>query len=138
MLLFEVNMVGVFLAATATILIAAIWYSPLMFGNVWMVAMGLTPKTLKEKQKDVGKLYGLAFVASLIAALVLGVIIKTLHISTLEKAAAVGFLMWLGFCTTSQYSTWLFSSKPSSLYLINTAYQLTAFIAMGLVLGFTQ
>ncbi len=130
-------MVAVLLAATASMVIAAIWYSPIAFGNPWLKAMGLTLKSLKGEQKrNVGRLYSLSFGASLVAAVVLAVMIATLDISTISDGLLLSFWMWLGFCMTTQYSTWLFSGKSASLYLINIGYQLVAFLTMGLILSF--
>jgi hypothetical protein len=37
----EVNYLAVLLAAAATMIIGFLWYSPILFGNVWMKQIGL-------------------------------------------------------------------------------------------------
>ena len=69
-----VNLLAVLAAAVATMLIGGLWYSPLMFARPWMIAMGLDPDDkakIAEMQKSAGKLYTLAFLASLVSAFVL-------------------------------------------------------------------
>jgi len=59
-------------AAIAGMLIGAFWYSPLLFGKLWMRLSGLTEKQLNEaKKKGMGKLYFIAFIGILVMSYVL-------------------------------------------------------------------
>ena len=46
---FQTNYLAVGVAALATILIGALWYSPLLFGNIWLKATGYTQEQMREK-----------------------------------------------------------------------------------------
>ncbi|HLB86631.1 MAG TPA: DUF1761 domain-containing protein, partial [Terriglobales bacterium] len=73
-----VNLWSVLVAAIATMVVGFLWYSPLLFARPWTVAMGYDPDDrakLEEMRKGAGKSYAIAFVASLVAAFVLGKII---------------------------------------------------------------
>ena len=71
-------------------------------------------------RKSAGKLYGLAFVASIVSAVVLAKIIVITTVNTVPYGMKVGFAVWLGFVTTVQLTGALFAKQPSKLYLINT------------------
>jgi len=134
----SVNLWSVLVAAIATMAIGFLWYSPILFARPWMVLMGYDPDDkakLAEMQKGAGKLYGISFVASLVAAFVLSKIIFGLAINSALYGLKVGFAVWLGFVATVQLTDSLFSKKPAKLFLINTGYQLVCYLAMGAIIG---
>jgi len=134
----SVNLWSVLVAAIATMAIGFLWYSPILFARPWMVLMGYDPDDkakLAEMQKGAGKLYGISFVASLVAAFVLSKIIFGLAINSALYGLKVGFAVWLGFVATVQLTDSLFSKKPAKLFLINTGYQLVCYLAMGAMIG---
>jgi len=110
----------------------------LMCAKPWMLAMGYDPEDkakLAEMQKSAGPMYGIAFLASLLTAFVLGKIIYNLSINTALYGMKVGFAVWLGFVATVQLTDKLFGKRPLKLFLINTGYQLVCYLAMGAILG---
>lgn len=133
-----INFWSVLVAAIATMVLGFLWYSPILFANPWMRLMGVDPNDkakLAEMQKGAGKLYGLAFVASIVSALVLAKIIVITSVNTIPYGMKVGFAVWLGFVTTVQLTGALFGKQPSKLYLINTGYQLVCYLVMGAILA---
>ncbi len=133
-----VNLWSVLVAAIATMVVGFLWYSPLLFARPWMVAMGYDPEDkakLEEMRKSAGKSYAIAFVASLVAAFVLGKIIDVTTVDTALYGMKIGFAVWLGFVTTVQLTAKLFGNQPTKLYLINTGYQLVCYLAMGAILA---
>jgi len=66
----NVNLVHVVIAAIASMVVGALWYSPALFGKPWSAFMGYSPKSLKDAQAKMGPLYGLSFVAALLMAYV--------------------------------------------------------------------
>lgn len=135
----EVNYLAVVLAGVVSMVIGFLWYSKALFGKPWMKLMGYSAESLKKAQKEMGKLYALSFVASLVTAYVL------FHIMTLsqhfygynplQSGLSTGFWMWLGFVAPVQMTDVIFGSKKWNLFFINTGYQLATLLAMGLVIG---
>jgi surface polysaccharide O-acyltransferase-like enzyme len=133
-----VNVWAVLASALATMVVGFLWYSAVLFARPWMVLMGYDPndKTkIAEMQKSAGPSYAMSFVASIIAAAVLGKIISVMTVSTALYGMKVGLAVWLGFVTTVQLTNSLFSRQPAKLYAINTGYQLVCYLAMGAILG---
>jgi hypothetical protein len=136
--LMGVNLWAVLVAAGATMVLGFLWYSPVLFANPWMKLMGYDPNDkarLEEMRKSAGPTYGLAFIASLLSAAVLGKVIAVASVHSVLYGMKFGFAMWLGFVTTVQLTNALFSRQPSKLYAINTGYQLVCYLAMGAVMG---
>jgi hypothetical protein len=133
-----VNLWAVLASAVATMVIGFLWYSPFLFAKPWMLAMGYDPADkakAAEMQKSAGPKYGLAFLASMLSAFLLGKIIFHLAISTALYGMKVGFAVWLAFVMTVQLTDKLFTNRPIKLFLINTGYQLACYLAMGAILG---
>jgi hypothetical protein len=133
-----ISLWSVLVAAVATMILGFLWYSPILFANPWMRLMGIDPNDkakLAETRKGAGKLYGLAFAASLVSAMVLAKIIVITTVNTIPYGMKIGFAIWLGFVTTVQFTGALFSKQPPKLYLINTAYQLVCYLVMGAILA---
>ena len=133
-----VNVWAVLASALATMVVGFLWYSPVLFARPWMVLMGYDPNDkakIAEMQKTAGPSYAISFVASIIAAAVLGKIIAALTVSTTLYGMKIGLAVWLGFVTTVQLTNSLFSRQPAKLYAINTGYQLVCYLAMGAILG---
>lgn len=133
-----VNLWAVLSAAAATMVIGFLWYSPFLFAKPWMIAMGYDPadkERIAAMQKTAGPKYGIAFLASLLTAFMLGKIIFNLAISTALYGMKVGFAVWLAFVMTVQLTDMLFGNRPRNLFLINTGYQLACYLVMGAILG---
>jgi len=133
-----INPWAVLVAAVATMVVGFLWYSPLLFARPWMRLMGYDPDDkakLAEMRKGAGKLYGLSFVASIVAAVVLSKIIDITSINTVLYGMKVGFAVWLGFVVTVQLTGALFGKQPIKLFLINTGFQLVCYLAMGGILA---
>ena len=133
-----VNLWAVLACALATMVVGFLWYSPMLFANPWMRLMGYDPNDkakIAEMQKSAGPSYAMSFVASILAAAVLGKIIAVMTVNTAIYGMKVGLAVWLGFVTTVQLTNALFSRQPAKLYAINTGYQLVCYLAMGAILG---
>jgi len=58
----DLNYWAVLVSAVASMVIGALWYSPILFGNIWMNLMKIDPKNIdKMKDKGMGKYYFTAF-----------------------------------------------------------------------------
>lgn len=133
----QINFLAVVAASVATFLVGALWYSPILFGKLWMKAHGYTSEQLKEMQKTAAPAYLTSFVCYLFMAVVFSVLLSYVYpeTSSAAKGLQLGFLLWLGFAATIGLTANMFSDKPLSTYLIDVAYQLVYLLIMGAILG---
>lgn len=135
----EVNYLAVLLAGVASMAAGFLWYSPLLLGKPWMKERGFTEATLKKAQADMGKLYGVSFVVSLVSAYVLTHVMvmseNFFHYPMVSTGLISAFWMWLGFVMPTQVTATIFGNKNWKLLKIDTGYQLVSLLAMGLVIG---
>ncbi len=134
----NVNLLSVLAAGIATMILGFVWYSPALFAKPWMREMGydLNDKAkLKEMQKSAGPTYGIAFIAGLVSAFMLGKILSITPIDTALYGMKLGLGVWLGFVATVQLTGALFMKSSMKLFAINTGYQLVCYLVMGAILA---
>ena len=128
----------IFVAALVAFLIGALWYSPVLFDRAWVRANGFTPEKLAAMQANAGRAYAGSFVAFVVMASVLGLLLHHLGADSTADGAAWGFHAWLGFALPIGFTANLYSDKPVAAFLIDTGYQLVYMTVMGAILGAWQ
>ncbi len=118
-------------ATVAGMLIGAAWYSPLLFGNAWMAALG---KTQDELGSPVPAMIGSAF-SCLLSALGVAVIVGWFGIETASGGGMMGAFLGLTLVATAMLSDSLFSGSGWRLYFIQAGYRVTYLVVMGAILG---
>ena len=132
MLDFQINYLAVGVAALATIFIGALWYSPLLFGKLWLKAHGYSQEQMRD---TAGRNLLVSLFCYVVMAFVLAVLASYAGVSTVLQGAFLGFLVWIGFLATLGLTANMYSEKPLSIYLIDAGYQLVYAVAMGVILA---
>jgi Protein of unknown function (DUF1761) len=134
----HINLLAVFVAAISTMVVGFAWYSPVLFAKAWMREMGYDPNDkakIQEMQKSAGPAYAGSFVASLVSAFILAMLLHWLRADNLHVGLNLGFHVWLGFVATVQLTGVLFMKQSMKLFAINTGYQLVCYLVMGAILA---
>jgi len=138
----HINYLAVVVAAVAYFILGWLWYSPLMFGKVWMELMGIKMPSEAERKKMMAKMWKsmiVAFVASLLTAMCMAHMVQSgsafYKVTGLEAGLRAGFWIWLGFIVTSQINSVLWERRPFKLYLINIGHYLVGYLILGSILA---
>lgn len=132
----EINWLAVVIATFIGTAIAGIWYQDPVFGKAWRKTTGVTPK--QSKQAGNAPLIVLLianFVTAAALAALVYVISHFFNDHSLGLALLIGATSGLALSVTTLIVHNGFELKPKKLTLINSAYQLTIFLAMSLVIG---
>jgi len=126
------NYLAILVATVSTFLLGGLWYSPALFGRMWMQEMGWTEESCKNAG-GTARIFGLSFVLELIMAFNLAAFLgpKASLSFGLFAGAAAGF----GWVAASYGVTYLFERKSLRLFCINGGYHAVAFTLMGAILG---
>jgi hypothetical protein len=135
MILTNVNLLAVLVAAIASTAIGAFWYSPIGFGKQWMKLSKINMKDMKSMSLSPVMATFLGFLTALLIAFVLANFITYLGAFRIIKGLEIGFWFWLGFITTTQIGIVLWEGKSFKLYLINTAYSLITILIMSAIIS---
>ena len=127
----QLNIWAVLVAALSTFLIGGLWYSPAIFGKAWMKENGFTEEGLKNS--NMVKIFGLAFVLALVAAINLAMFMGPEDKP--EMGALWGFLAGFGWVATFVGTHYLFERRSFRLFLINAGYSIVSLTIMGVILA---
>ncbi len=128
----SVNHLATIVAGLSTFLIGGLWYSPVLFGKAWQRENHLSDEQLK--QGNMGKIFGLSFLFSLITAYNLAFFLNDPSIDG-GIGALIGLATGLGWVAMSIFIIGLFEHKTWRYMLINAGYMIVAFTLMGFILG---
>lgn len=130
----QVNYLAVFLAASSSLMVGALWYSRLLFVKPW---------TKLARIKGDGSMaiqpIAISFVVTLVTAYVLAHVAFLSHSfyqnSFLQDSLTTAFWMWLAFVTARVITHDGFESRPYKLTLITVGNEFVTFLLMGLIIG---
>jgi len=120
---------------TATIMgyvLGALWYSPILFGKVWMKVANIDQDQISKSNK--GLTYGVSFIFIAIASFNLAYFVADPKIGAM-MGATYGFLTGFGWVMMGIGVTALFELKSWSYIFINGGYWVVNLTVMGLILG---
>jgi hypothetical protein len=127
----DLNWIAIIVVAIVPMLLGALWYSPVLFAEQWMRAVGRS----REELTGASLGYVLSAVAALVTSYALARIMRWAEVDDLWNGVLVGALVWVGFVATVLAVTTYFGGRPRQLWLINAGYQLVALVLMGAIHG---
>lgn len=125
------NYWAVLVAALSAFLIGGLWYSPAVFGKIWMKENGFTEEDLKKG--NMAKIFGLTFLLSLVAAVNLAMFLGP--DTNLSLGAFYGFLAGFGWVAMFIGTHYLFERRSFTLFAINAGYSVVTLTVMGMIIG---
>lgn len=130
-----INWLAVVLAAVATMVVGATWYSPKVFGKVWLASMRVSQADIAAaKAKGMGKSYFMAFVFSLVQAYVLAHLLQLVAVVSVLEAWQLAFWLWLGLVVPVLVNTVLWEGRAIKIFWINIAHYLAALLVSAAIL----
>ena len=127
------NLLAILVAAACGFLVGGIWYGPL-FGKAWQREIGMTDDDLKSA--NMLKIYGTAFLFSVLSAVFLGHLFAHFGEMSLRSTMMISVGVALGFIVPAIGTNYLFGRKSGKLFAIDAGYWIAFYAAMGLVFGF--
>lgn len=136
----EVNYWAVLLAAISSMVVGALWYSSVGFGEVWMKLAKIDRKELEKNRKNSPIMYLYVFVASLITAYILAHVTflshRFFHDTYATDAVITAFWLWLGFTATRILTHDIFEMRRKKLTLLTISHELVTVMVMALIIGY--
>lgn len=139
--MYDINYLAVFVSAIVFFAIGALWYNDSLFGKAWRASMGKTDEEFEKEREEtnMGKSFGLMFLASLIMAYVTAHLVDIVALAfptatNMKLGLVTGFWAWLGYIAAYVLTAVAFENRPWKYYFINTGYWLVGVIVMGAIL----
>jgi hypothetical protein len=127
----HINVWAVLVAGVSSMLLGAVWYSPLLFAGIWMRESGMTEE--KSKAANMVRVMGTAFALSLIGAAVFAMFLGPT--ADLAFGAAAGLSAGLCWIAGSFGINYLFEQRSLKLLLVNGGYHTVQYTLIGSILG---
>lgn len=132
-----INWLAVLVAGISAFVLGGVWYSPALFGKAWMKDNNLTMEEIKKG--NAAKIYGWAFLISLVMAANLAMFLQDpkdgcgpkVDVSWGTIAGLLAGIWVFGFVAMHG----LFEHKPGRLIFINGGYSIIALMLMGAIIG---
>jgi hypothetical protein len=126
----EVNVLGILAATAIGMVLGALWYSPLLFGNIWMKCLGKTPETLGSATLPmIGSV-----IASFLTAFGVALLLSLINVATLTAALSLGGILGLLIIFPAFLSDSLFSDWGTPLLFIQSGYRVVSVLLMSVAL----
>lgn len=125
------NMWAILASGLSSMVLGALWYSPMLFGKAWMRESGVTDD--RARSANMAKVMGTAFLLALIGAAVFAAFLGPAATPTF--GLAVGFAAGLCWVAGSYGINYLFEQRSFKLFLINGGYHTMQYSLIGLILG---
>jgi hypothetical protein len=129
----RLNWVAILVAAIASFLFEALWFS--VFMNEWLAGIGRTREWLVSTGLNPAVQYATAIICAVIAAAVLSLCIQASGEHNARRGVLVGAIVWLGFVGTSWATAYIFEVRTLQIYAINAGFWLFDLMLIGAIVG---
>ena len=129
----RLNWVAILVAAIASFIFEALWYS--VFMKEWLAGIGRTMEWLTASGMNPALQYATAIFCAVIVAAVLSICIQASGVQTAYRGILCGALIWLGFIATSWATEYIFEVRSMKIYAINAGFWLFDLILIGAIVG---
>ena len=126
----SVNYIAVLVVAIVSFVLGGLWYSPKVFGNIWLAGIGKRPDELGSSAVPLA----LNLITAVITAAVFAAIVRSLNLQTAAEGLTFGFIVGVGIIAASMASDFAFNRFPPSFFLVEAGYRVGLSLIMGLVL----
>jgi hypothetical protein len=127
----EINWLSVIVAALSAFAVGGLWYSPVLFGNIWAKEINMTENDLKKSSMFL--IFGTSFFLELIATILLDMVLG--KDANIVSGIKTGAIISIGWVVTSIGTNYLFSRKSFKLFLIDAGHFVVWFILAAAILG---
>lgn len=125
----KINYLAVIVTGLVAFAFSLLWYSPLLFGDIWMESRGAAVASTPAWKMLIAPL------RELIVAFVLAHLIARLGISGWRSAAALGFWLWLAFHAVQMAGAVIWDDMPLALGAVHAGDWLMKMLLMSVMLS---
>ncbi|MEK7478942.1 MAG: DUF1761 domain-containing protein [Patescibacteria group bacterium] len=136
MLDFTINYFWVVILSVLAMGVGALWYSPVMFGNLVMKLSGMDampPEKIAQMKKKATKGYVVGFVGTLIMFAAFDMFLTSIQASSLLEGAIAGLVLVFGFIGVATLNHVLWGNDSPKLWLLNLAHYVVILTVVGAV-----
>jgi len=127
------QIIAIIASALSNFIIGGLWYSPIMFGNIWKKEQNLTDEQLKSHGVTP---FIFSFIYSILAAIGFGYLI--MNSPSLSSNLIIGLIIGILLVATALGTNYQFSGRSNITFLIDSGYHVVRFIVYALIFWFIR
>jgi len=127
----QVHWIAVLVATIVGFLLGGLWFSPALFSNRWMAALGKS----KEQLGKPGPALVLSFVVTLVTATALAVLLVIMPLTTTFGALRLGLMIGVVFYALATASDYAYTGWPRTIYWIQASYHVLMIAVMATIIA---
>lgn len=129
----HINLLAIFVSSVIVFLLGALWYSPLLFGKIWIKRIGKSEEEIKRNSG--ASSYVFTFILWIIVIYVLATVMNITGAISVSGGIYISVLCWIGFTGATSLIHHTFAGRSNSIWLIDSGYTLLSFIISGFILS---
>lgn len=129
----SINWLAVLVSVIASMVIGYIWYSPSVFYKPWLAGIGKSWDN--RPTSPMPMLFVFTILASLVEAVALAFVLKTMGSTNALSGALGGFMLWLGFVAPTNLVNKLYAGHGWKVWMIEAGDHLLYLLVAGAIIG---
>ena len=125
----KINYIAAVVTGVAAFVLSLLWYSPFLFGNIWLALRNAPVHPLP------GWTFLLAPLREIISAFLLTHLIVRLGVNNWKNALGLGFVLWFSFYFVQLTGAVMWDNLPWQLGLVHSGDWLMKMLFMSLLLN---
>ena len=129
----QFNWLAVLVAAVAYFILGALWYSKILFANMWIKAHGIDMND-PNGRKGLGMMMFLSFIGFFVVCVGLEMLVVKLDLGGYMSGIKLGLATGVCFSWMALSITYLYTRKPVTLHFIDGLYHVVGQIIAAIIL----
>lgn len=112
----DINFLAVGIAVVLQFILGAVWYSPVLFGNIWAKIHkcdNLSKEEMQKLQSEMMPFYGVQLLVTAITTIILAMLITELP---QLSPFSIALLVWIGFVVPTEVSAVIFGGDEKKWF----------------------
>jgi hypothetical protein len=130
---------SIIIATIVAFLAGWLYYSPFLFGKIFMKEIGKTPETITEDdKKGMFKGFTMVIVGEFIMSIVAASLVHSLFITSFSQVFVLALSVWLAFILFTKLNDVLFGDKSWKLFFITVGQDLLAILLIFIIVSISN
>lgn len=130
---FAVSWIFLVAGTLASIVIGALWYSPVLFAKPWMASLGLNEGDVEQSGVSAVPGYLASTLYSIALAYLIGVLASNLADGRLRGYLLVAVVLWLVTSGLANLRIKYFEDRPWTLYAVDEGYAVVVHLVVAVL-----
>lgn len=131
------EIIGIILSVIASIVIGGLWYSPLLFGPLWMREVGLTEEKMKNMSTTPMQAITIAVVLGAVFAMLINVFFTWIGVRTIAQGALLAVLCCTTFFVVPYLIHCVFEDTSKKAWAIYASHELLLSLSIGAIVSWS-